>query len=82
MVLREHDAPRALAHLDGLDHFELAAVDELAHQLVRAAEERVRRRADAQALLLGPFLQIEPFLDRQDERLFRIDVLAGVEHRF
>ena len=51
-----------------------------ARQLVRAAEERVGRRADAQPLLLRALLEVEPFLDRQHERLFRIDVLAGVEH--
>ena len=61
------------------DLAELAAVDEVARQLMRAAEERVGRRADAQPLLLRPLLEIEALLDRQHERLFRIDVLAGVE---
>ena len=63
------------------DPAELAAVDQLARQLMRAAEECVRCRTDAQPLLLGPFLEVEPFLDRQHERLFRIDVLAGLQHR-
>ncbi len=47
--------------------------------LVRAAEERVGRAADAQPLRLGQRLQRQPVLERQDQRLFGIDVLAGLE---
>ena len=62
------------------DFSHLAAVDEIARKLMRAAEEGVGRRADAQALFLRPLLQVQPLPDRKHEGLFRIDVLAGVEH--
>ncbi len=58
---------------------ELALVDQLAGQLMGAAQEGIGRRADPQAFPFGALLQVQPFLDRQHEGLFRIDVLAGVE---
>ena len=57
-----------------------ALVDELAAGLMRAAKERVRRAADAQALAPCASLQERTRLGgREAERLFRVDVLAGRE---
>ena len=56
-----------------------ALVDQLAAGLVRAAEEGVRRAADAQAAL-GRARRAASALPRSHaERLLRIDVLAGVD---
>ena len=51
----------------------------LAGKLVGAAEKGVGRGADAQLLPLRAFLQVQPFLHRKHEGLFRIDVLARIE---
>ena len=56
-------------------------VDQLARGLVAAAEERVRRAADPQIFLGGEIHHLAR-LDHVDaERLFRMDMLAGVQHR-
>ena len=54
----------------------------LAGLLVRAAEERVRRAADGEALRLGDAGEILALLQGQHQRLFRIGMLAGFENAF
>ncbi len=61
---------------DGAD---AAVVDELARQLVRAAEEGVGGRPDAQAPGVGDLLQPLALVDGEDEGLLGIDVLARLE---
>ena len=73
----------AVAHHEAAaagDLADAAIVDQVARQLVRAAEEGVRRRTDAQLALLRALPEVEAFLDGEHEGLLRIDVLAGVEH--
>ena len=59
------------------DGAKLAAVDDGARLLVAAAEERVGRRADAHAGLVGGGDQLLAFGESHPERLFAVDVLAG-----
>ncbi len=54
-----------------------AVVDACARGLVRAAEERVRRAAEPQALRRRRLDQPTRFGDVDAERLFRVDMLAG-----
>ena len=57
-----------------------AFVDQLAAGLVRAAEERVGRAADAQAALLAPpAMSLRASATVDAERLFGMHVLAGCE---
>ena len=46
---------------------------------MRAAEEGVRRGADAQLLLAARSISFRAILERDAERLFRIDMLAGIQ---
>ena len=62
------------------DFSQPAAIDDAARQLVSAAEEGVGRGADAQAVLLGALLEVEPFLHRQHKRFLGIDVFSRVDH--
>lgn len=58
------------------DLAELAAVDDVANLLMRAAEEGVRRRADLQIAAVGGMLECIAFLERR-RTAFRIGVLAS-----
>ena len=62
----------------GGDGAERAVVDQLARQLVRAAEEGVGRGADAQ-VAVGQRLELQALLDAEHEGLLGVDVLAGLE---
>ena len=55
---------------------DLAGVDQGARGLMRAAEERVGRRAEPHALRLGRRDEFARLGDRDAERLLRIDMLA------
>ena len=67
-----HDMGRARHHLaDG------AGIDQRPRLLVGAAEEGVGGAADHQPAFLGGLFEVEPVLERQHQRLFRIGVLAG-----
>jgi hypothetical protein len=56
-------------------------IDIFAGKLMRAAEEGIRCATDRQALRLGDAAKLFALLKRQNQRLFRIDVLAGFEDR-
>jgi hypothetical protein len=57
-----------------------AVVDQLARGLVAAAEKGVRRAADPQVLLRSDVQHLSRLRDVDAERLFGMDMLAGVEH--
>ena len=58
------------------DLAQLLAVDDVAHLLVRAAEEGVGRRADIETALVGLGLELLAFLEREHEGLLGIGMLA------
>ena len=55
-------------------------IDQMAGKLVRSTEKRIRRRADADTLFRSPLGEIPAFGDRKHEGLFRVDMLAGIDH--
>ena len=76
LVARTHEEGAA-----GDRHADRAVVDQLARGLVAAAEERVRRAADAQALGRRKVHHLARLGHVDAERLLRVHMLAGVEHR-
>ena len=71
----EHERRRRHRLADG------ALVDELAAGLQSAAEERVRRGAEAQASRPSRLDQPLPVLERDGEGLLVVDPLAGIQRR-
>src|SRR5687768_4334184 len=74
LVPRAHEIRRAADR-----RADLSGIDQLAAGLVRTAEKCVRRGTDPQLLLRCTIDQLLAVLEGDAERLFRIDMLAGVE---